>query len=284
MSIGIYKIENLVNHKVYIGQSINIERRKYSHKNDLKRNCQHNKLMQQDFNLYGIENFSFEILELCAKNKLNEREQFYIQKYQSDIQGYNYTIGGKYTKETKLMEKSLRLSSYNLHQAHLIKYALYMDMDREEISKMFHISINVLYNIHHYVWFYKINLKMNYYIIHRNEILLSIRNHKMRKMFACGYAVYDILKKYHVTMMPKIYEIDKRNRDNKLKFQTKLIKNYSLFLKKRYTLKHISKILKINYKTLLKILNHNFVLTPKYVNCDIKNIIHGSDKHEYWNL
>lgn len=45
----------------------------------------------------GIENFSFEILEECPKDLLDERERFYIAQYNSSLKayGYNLTTGGK---------------------------------------------------------------------------------------------------------------------------------------------------------------------------------------------
>lgn len=43
---------------------------------------------------YGLENFSFEVLEECDQAKLNEREAYYIKKYDSYQSGYNETEGG----------------------------------------------------------------------------------------------------------------------------------------------------------------------------------------------
>ena len=96
--IGIYKIENLINHKVYIGQSIDIDRRFKEHK-FFKANEKDNNLLHQDIKQYGIENFKFEILEECLKEELNSKEQYWIKYYNSYIgwensAGYNKTIGG----------------------------------------------------------------------------------------------------------------------------------------------------------------------------------------------
>ena len=43
---------------------------------------------------YGLEHFSFEILEKCPKDSLNSREMFYIEKFDTFHNGYNMTIGG----------------------------------------------------------------------------------------------------------------------------------------------------------------------------------------------
>ena len=106
MSIGIYKIENLLSHKIYIGQSINIEKR-------WKEHCQpsSNSLIAKDIQKYGKDNFSFIILEECLIDKLNEREDFYIRQYRSLVpNGYNvvennagrHTLYIKYSKEVLL--------------------------------------------------------------------------------------------------------------------------------------------------------------------------------------
>lgn len=94
---GIYIIRNIVNNKVYIGQSIDIERRwkehkrKYQYENERKNSYLYNAIYK-----YGIESFSFDILEECDKDKLNEREIYYIQKYESTNhnKGYNISSGG----------------------------------------------------------------------------------------------------------------------------------------------------------------------------------------------
>ena len=43
----------------------------------------------------GLWNFSFEVLEECPKEDLNEKERYYIQLYQSKEYGYNSTAGNK---------------------------------------------------------------------------------------------------------------------------------------------------------------------------------------------
>ena len=73
--IGIYKITNKINGKVYIGQSNDIERRWAEHRNRYKTN---NTFLYQNMRLYGIENFDFSIEELCNIEDLNGREQYYI--------------------------------------------------------------------------------------------------------------------------------------------------------------------------------------------------------------
>lgn len=109
MSCGIYKITNLVNNKVYIGQSINIEKRWANEKSNSKR--KNGKKLSEAFTQYGIENFSFEILEECPQEKLNEKEKYYISFYNSVEDGYNTTLGGstgKYRIDTEEHSKKIR--------------------------------------------------------------------------------------------------------------------------------------------------------------------------------
>lgn len=86
--VGIYKITNLVNGKCYIGQSNNIKRRFVEHKNLHRRGC---RLVHAAIQKYGVENFSFEVLEECELGELDEREIFYISKLNP---AYNIASGG----------------------------------------------------------------------------------------------------------------------------------------------------------------------------------------------
>ena len=43
----------------------------------------------------GIWNFSWELLEECPREQLNEKERYYIELYQSESFGYNSTKGNK---------------------------------------------------------------------------------------------------------------------------------------------------------------------------------------------
>lgn len=90
MSCGIYKIENLLNGKSYIGQSIKIEHRLAKHK------CaKDNFYIHRAIRKYGINNFSFEILEKCDASLLDEKEKFWINKINTLIpNGYNMIPGG----------------------------------------------------------------------------------------------------------------------------------------------------------------------------------------------
>lgn len=90
---GIYKITSLVDGRCYIGQAVDIKERFRDHmKAGLGIDTPQNKfyeIMQQQ----GLENFTFELLEECPKDELNEKEKFYIELYKSYDYGLNSTRG-----------------------------------------------------------------------------------------------------------------------------------------------------------------------------------------------
>ena len=78
MTSGIYCIENIVDGKVYIGQTIDLARRKRSHFNKLNIGKHPNKHLQNAFNKYGSENFKFKVLLYCESFELTRYEQFFV--------------------------------------------------------------------------------------------------------------------------------------------------------------------------------------------------------------
>ena len=94
----IYKIENLVNGKKYIGLTNNIQRRRARHFTDLACNRHDNSFLQKEFNIYGKENFSFniEFSGEITSEEIGEKEKEYIKKYDSYKNGYNQNEGGNF--------------------------------------------------------------------------------------------------------------------------------------------------------------------------------------------
>lgn len=96
MSCGIYKFENKINGQVYIGQSVNIEKRYKQHKTNCNLSDRNKSKFYQALNELGFDNFSFTIIEHCLPNELNEKEIYWINYYNSVEQGYNTLSGGTY--------------------------------------------------------------------------------------------------------------------------------------------------------------------------------------------
>lgn len=92
---GIYKITCNESKKIYIGRSVNIGDRWVQHvKSALEIGTIAKTQLYTEMKKYGIHNFTFEILEKCDKDKLSEREKFYISLYKTNEWGLNENNGG----------------------------------------------------------------------------------------------------------------------------------------------------------------------------------------------
>lgn len=89
--IGIYKFTSKTTGMSYIGQSIHIEKRYQEHLHEINNK---NSKWYQALKEQGIDNFEFSILEICEPFQLDEKEIYWIEKYDSYLNGYNSTPGG----------------------------------------------------------------------------------------------------------------------------------------------------------------------------------------------
>lgn len=91
---GIYKITNLKNKKVYIGQSADVISRWKQHvKRGVGAEIPTRNKLYPEMNEFGPEEFTFEFLEECPRNSLDEREKNWIEYFDSCTWGYNATKG-----------------------------------------------------------------------------------------------------------------------------------------------------------------------------------------------
>lgn len=100
MVCGIYSITNKIDGKKYIGQSVDISKRFFQHKSELRSNTHPNNHLQHSWNRYGEENFLFEIITECTMDELDEFEKYYIDINNSMNPkfGYNFESGGNKNK------------------------------------------------------------------------------------------------------------------------------------------------------------------------------------------
>ena len=97
---GIYKITNIKNNMCYIGQAKDIDDRWKEHmKYGLGIDTPVGNKLYQAMKEIGPENFTFELLEACPVEQLDEKEKFYIELYQAKDYGYNSTNGINKKKE-----------------------------------------------------------------------------------------------------------------------------------------------------------------------------------------
>lgn len=87
---GIYRITNLKTNEAYIGKSTTIKTRWQNHcKTAIGLDGMARTKIHSAMKEYGIDNFSFEVLEKCTKENYSEREKYWINFYETNIYGYN---------------------------------------------------------------------------------------------------------------------------------------------------------------------------------------------------
>jgi len=109
LNSGVYKIVNIINNKLYIGSSAYLRFRKSAHFSDLRKNKHHSQYLQEEYDKYGRENFVFEVIEYIEdKNKLIEREQYWMDYYKSyeGDRGYNMSPTAGNSTGVKFSQKS----------------------------------------------------------------------------------------------------------------------------------------------------------------------------------
>jgi group I intron endonuclease len=118
MNCGIYKIENIKNKKIYIGSSMNLDSREYKHFWMLNKNIHDNNYLQHSFNKFGKDSFFFEVIEVCSFDELIVKENYYINKYNSNNPefGYNLATVNEFRRNTYNNEVKVKLSKYNLEK------------------------------------------------------------------------------------------------------------------------------------------------------------------------
>lgn len=138
----IYKYENKINHKIYIGQTNNLERRKREH---LTRHSYYTSLIDRAIQKYGIENFNFEVIE--RTEDYNEREKYWINYYRSyKPYGYNICEGGGYLPNQQKENHSQAIITEEIArkiQEDLTNYSI----PRRQITKKYRVTASIVENI-----------------------------------------------------------------------------------------------------------------------------------------
>lgn len=109
MSVGVYRIKNMINGKIYIGSSLYAEQRMRRHKSNLNAGKHHSIHLQRSWDKHGASAFEFELLEVVEEENLLAREQFYMDLYKPEFNIYptaGSSFGYKHSEETRLKYKA----------------------------------------------------------------------------------------------------------------------------------------------------------------------------------
>ena len=217
---GIYIIKNTINNYVYIGQSVDIAKRWQTHRGLGKKDCNPNRLEYNNqihtaMRKLGRENFYVEILEECEKEKLNEREIYWIQYYNSYKEGYNGTEGGSFEEVDTIGEKNGRAllteedvfyirECYNNHIPFREVYKIYQDkISKRGLQKIWWFDtwkhIHPEYATLENKEWHKTKAKANSSKVAANNKRSFSREEilKMRQMFQDGISVQEIWKQLY---------------------------------------------------------------------------------------
>lgn len=94
--IGVYRIVNLVNGHVYIGQTKEgFQRRFWLHRWQLRNGSHDNPYLQNAWDKYGEDNFEFQVLEVLDADKIDDREIYWIAYYRENGGCYSIQDGGQ---------------------------------------------------------------------------------------------------------------------------------------------------------------------------------------------
>lgn len=137
----IYKITNLIDGKVYIGQTCrSLSERKKCHLSELRRGVHENTHLLNSFKKYKEHNFVFEVLQECEIDKIDELEIFWINLFNSTNRkfGYNLETGGCQNKS--LSEETKNKISKS------IKKIVEMGGNKQASKKVICINDNKIFN------------------------------------------------------------------------------------------------------------------------------------------
>jgi len=187
MKVYIYAIKNLLNNKCYIGSTKSPKTRKYDHFRLLKLQKHHSLHLQQSYNRYGKQFFSFYIIEECSEINRKEKELFYINHFKSYDRDFGYNIYEPNENKFKCSESTKQkilnkhiLSGYaksiDVYSIQGEKIKTYLSID--SCSKELKINRSVIYDL--------LNKKRKSYknmcIFKKDEIFEYIPSKKQRNM------------------------------------------------------------------------------------------------------
>lgn len=141
---GIYKITSPSN-KIYIGQSININKRFSDYLKD-KTKYSNQKRLLNSINKYGVNNHIFDIIEICNIEDLNKKERYWQEHYDViNINGLNCKLQKTTDKSGKLSEftkEAIRNSNLGQKRSEASKLKMSINNGKPQLGKKGNLSMN----------------------------------------------------------------------------------------------------------------------------------------------
>lgn len=205
--MGIYKFQNKINGKVYIGQSISIENRYKQHKNNHKnkRINDYTTKFYRALRKYGFDNFTFEILEeydSISKEELNKKEIYWIKYYNSYLKGYNSNSGGE--KVTENCEKHPMAKLSNNQVLEIKRLLKNTKLTQYKIAEKYNIAQSVISQINNGLRWSPVGADIYSYPIRRDGFLR--RGSKNPNAVLTDEMVMEARKRYVKESAPDIYK------------------------------------------------------------------------------
>lgn len=243
----IYKVTNKVTGKSYIGQTRNTVEFRWRQHYKTKDNKYFHKAIQK----YGKENFEVTTLEVCPVEQLNDREIYYINKYDTFKKGYNLTKGGTTYTPTKrctngyieVDDKYEEIKGMYLAGYSTAKIATLYNVDRHCISnilKSLGVKIKKSESIH-------INMQELQELVQDYQTGYSLKS--LARRYGCSaVGLKEFLQKKGISLRVKFSILENEDK------QKELIKDY---ISGTLKVSEIQKKYHCEYKTFLKVLaNH----------------------------
>lgn len=188
----IYKIQNTINSKVYIGQTTQTLKKRFSgHCCYSKTDRSVNMYIKRAIHKYGRENFSIELLEECPIEQMSEREKFWISYYDSYNSGYNLTLGGQDSNYFSLnrLENTIDIKKF-------VEYIKEFRPLAIEVARHFNIS---KYSVHNLIKRLEDpDLILNYYNPRKGKSIEDIDKLELLALYDAGHSIKELVKIYKI--------------------------------------------------------------------------------------
>lgn len=205
----IYKYQNIINKKIYVGQTNNITQRKRAHRSCAMNPNVHDytSAFHNAIRKYGIENFLFEIIEKIddsmGREYVNERERYYIKYYRSLVfeNGYNITVGGDGCNigSRNFTEKCACSKMFTEEQIRDIQSMLILNKQFFEIQDKYpNLTLSFLSNINTGINFKREDLK--YPLLTFHSKYSNNQQEKIIQEIKQGKSYSTISEKYHISI------------------------------------------------------------------------------------